>query len=133
MFKYISENKNDRGCLSVVFCFYRRHLDMGLTAICKWAWGFHFHYHGTRARSQTRTAERCGKTKPTRLSGLRWSTVACKLHVPDRDQLRRVGWWLLNQPERRENQRVAVPPKSQRPPASLSETRARNAGDTSGA
>jgi hypothetical protein len=60
-------------------------------------------------------------------------TVACKLHVPDRDQLRRVGWWLPNQPERRENQRVAVPPKSQRPPASLSKTRARNAGDTSGA
>jgi len=87
---------------------------------------------GSRA-GETRTAERCGKTKPTRLSGLRWSTVACKLHVPDRDQLRRVGWWLLNQPERRENQRVAVPPKSQRPPASLSETRARNAGDTSGA
>jgi hypothetical protein len=32
---------------------------------------------------------------------LRWSTVACKLHVPDRDQLRRVGWWLPNQSERR--------------------------------
>src|SRR5258708_27208873 len=29
MFKYISENKNDRGCLSVVFCFYRLILRYG--------------------------------------------------------------------------------------------------------
>jgi len=48
-------------------------------------------------------------TKPTRPV---WIAVVplslASWHVPDRDQLRRVGWWLLNQPERRENQRVGM-------------------------
>jgi hypothetical protein len=37
MFKYISKNKNERGCLLVVFYFSQCQLDMELTAICKWA------------------------------------------------------------------------------------------------